>query len=596
MNTESCSPLPFSFRRTALLSLIPLALSFSWTCNDRVITPLDQALSAATGQDISVDAKTKIDILFVIDESPSMKEEQTSLANNFATFSDFIFDDLRNSVDYRIAVTSTGSKVEGSIGAYPNNLGVFVTQSSDTSPQCSVSLPPVISPTNLGCAIEDSACQREALQRTFSCLAQVGIDGIIWEKGLEAMRSSLSCNGPNAGFFGACCVPNADGTRLEYDALCRQINDSRFPPPEFLRPDAILVVVFITDEDDCSLYSDMPIDSPLATCSLNVNTVENALGAGDAAGQQAAANTIFSSYTTHRNCAGLAPQACHALECTNNSGQVLDPVECYFQRCAITMSPDDLTNIRACRYQGNKLAPVSYYHDFLKSLKGRPNDQIIVANIVPTGLLSPNGLRLNFSEVANSNPRCDEVDYLRANIDSCCPEGQCGAVGDIKSCADGYSAWRYIDLMSMFGTSGLGCREGEEQGCVNLCDPNLSAALGALRERVISAVGDYCVARRPACLVTDPMTMEIRPCNLDEEGFPENYQLQLRQVCELSAEENGDCGLVGETNILGLGVDYLLDVNDPSCASGVRVQLTSPPRAGSSTKMDLLQSSVLFDE
>ena len=124
-----------------------------------------------------------------------------------------------------------------------------------------------------------------------------------------------------------------------------------------------------------------------------------------------------------------------------------------------------------------------------------------MANIVPTGLYTPSGYRLNFSEVPNQNPACDEKDYLRANLEECCPQGQCGAITDITSCGQGFAPWRYIDFMTMFGGNGLGCRADQTEGCVNLCTPDLNAALGTLRERVISAVGDYCVARKPACVV-----------------------------------------------------------------------------------------------
>ena len=380
------------------------------SCNNREVTPLDQALNASTGQEITVDAKTKIDILFVIDESPSMDIEQASLAANFSTFSNFIFDDLRNAVDYRIAVTSTGSKrsnEEDPFGIIPKDLGKFVTSSGDSGADCAGEFAPVISSTSLGCAIEDDQCQRQALQQRFSCLAKVGTNGIVFERGLEAMRSSISCNGPNAGLFGACCIAVEGENRLSYDPLCRSQNNSTLPPPEFLRPDAILVVVFITDEDDCSTFSDAPIDSPYATCSVDSITVDGALGTGDAAGRQSANAAIYNAYNNTTYCAAGNPQACHAAECTNASGQVLDPVDCYYTRCALSLVTSgrslDLNSQRACRQQGYKLSPVSYYHEFLLSLKARPNEQILVANIVSTGLLTPGGFRLNFSDEPTIN-------------------------------------------------------------------------------------------------------------------------------------------------------------------------------------------------
>lgn len=595
-----------------------LSALFLGSCNDRTVTPLDQSLTSSTGQDITVDAKTKIDILFVIDESQSMADEQASLSANFSTFSDFIFEDLKNAVDYRIAVVSTGKKLASDIygGVQADNLGAFISKSNDQSDGCPVDLNRVISPTNLGCSIEDEQCQRVQLKSQFSCAAKVGVDGVVFERGLEAMRTALSCNGPNADFLGACCEYNEALKIFEYDPLCRNEKKSMLAPPEFLRPDAFLVVVFITDEDDCSTYADAPIDSPYATCSIDYLELKGLLGSGDIAGRMAANTAINSAYSNPRYCAPGNPQGCYASECTDAADQLVEPVDCYFTRCALTLNTDTMGRLdqdskEACRRQAHKLAPVSYYHSFLMGLKARPNDQLIVANIVAPGLLTPSGYRMNFSSEAPMDRQCaDSKDYLRSNLDSCCPGGNCGAIPDLVSCPNydedldgdgipdvgGYSAWRYIDLMSMFGENGLGCRESESSGCVNLCDADLNAALGALRAKVISAVGEYCVARRPACLVTDGATAQTRPCVDIELDVPENYQLQLRQVCELSPEENGDCGVVGTEKTLTIGLDYELNINDTSCASGMRVQLTSPPKAGQTTKMDFLQGQVTFDQ
>ena len=82
----------------------------------------------------------------------------------------------------------------------------------------------------------------------------------------------------------------------------------------------------------------------------------------------------------------------------------------------------------------------------------------------------------------------------------------------------------------------------------------------------------------------------------DEVNQPANYQLRIKQVCELSPDEGGACGEVGISEYLALGTDYALEVNDPACRSGVRVQLTSPPPAGSSTEMEILQSFVELED
>ena len=57
------------------LALLGTALNLL-SCNDQPLVPLDQSLKSSSKQAITLGAKTKIDILFVIDESQSMSDEQ----------------------------------------------------------------------------------------------------------------------------------------------------------------------------------------------------------------------------------------------------------------------------------------------------------------------------------------------------------------------------------------------------------------------------------------------------------------------------------------------------------------------------------------
>ena len=75
-------------------------------CNDHPLSPLDGTLSAASIQEHRLPAKTKLDFLFVIDNSGSMCQEQKNLARNFTAFSELLFQDLQ-AADYRLAVVST---------------------------------------------------------------------------------------------------------------------------------------------------------------------------------------------------------------------------------------------------------------------------------------------------------------------------------------------------------------------------------------------------------------------------------------------------------------------------------------------------------
>ena len=90
-------------------TLILTAVLFSLAaCNNYNVEPLDQILNASNRIENRLPAKTKLDFLFVIDDSSSMGEEQKALAENFKTFSDFLFDELQGATDYRIAITNSG--------------------------------------------------------------------------------------------------------------------------------------------------------------------------------------------------------------------------------------------------------------------------------------------------------------------------------------------------------------------------------------------------------------------------------------------------------------------------------------------------------
>jgi hypothetical protein len=136
--------------------------------------------------------RAKADILFVVDDSPSMEEEQATLSREFGNFMRFA---VAQGIDYHLAVTTTGN-----CGA-SSPRGRFLPLGSPGR---------IVTPLTL---------RPEA---TFAANVNVGTDGCSDEMGLEAAYLALSdpnLNGPNAGF---------------------------------LRSDAVLSVVVVSDEEDSS--------------------------------------------------------------------------------------------------------------------------------------------------------------------------------------------------------------------------------------------------------------------------------------------------------------------------------------------------------
>jgi hypothetical protein len=153
----------------------------------------------------------QMDIVFVVDDSGSMSEEQSNLATNFPMFATLLSNYRTpdgDPIDFRVAVTTTGKDLsytvsgfpfpfneQGDDGAFRNNCSAASRWLDKTSPD---------------------------LEQTLACRADVGTGGPSFEMPLLMSRWALDkrvTDGTNAGF---------------------------------VRPDALLAIVMLTDEDDTS--------------------------------------------------------------------------------------------------------------------------------------------------------------------------------------------------------------------------------------------------------------------------------------------------------------------------------------------------------
>lgn len=165
------------------------------------------------------DGCEKMDILFVVDDSGSMAEEQTNLASNFPRFVEVInafMTDSGRPLDYRIGVTTTGQDMV-TVVSFPPMFPLPPVEMMESGPG--------------GALLQDSACgmSRRWIERadpdvagSFSCVAQVGTGGSSVEMPLRMVEMALTDkveDGTNAGF---------------------------------IREDALLAIVILTDENDCS--------------------------------------------------------------------------------------------------------------------------------------------------------------------------------------------------------------------------------------------------------------------------------------------------------------------------------------------------------
>ena len=557
-------------------------------CNSHPVEPLDKTITAVNRQQNRLPAKTKIDFLFLVDNSGSMCEEQANLTANFRQFSDFLFEQLGSAADYRIAVISTDMHA-------PNNeAGRFLRKPAPPTPSFNCrdengeriapdtnacqqlidqgELPTIIKSGREGNVGRDCAgspnpeqCAKDDLELKFRCLATLGTDGHGFEKGLEAMRVSLSCAGPNAAQFGACCVDSDDDGMLDsYDPGCKvPLND---PGPEFLRPDAVLVVVFVTDEDDCSDGATNPAASKRAICKY---------GAADGDG-----DGVPDGYRDPELCEGN-PAECFQTECRGLAAEA-----CRLERCVIDEMGDNPGS--RCEWGRTKLVPVRDYRDFLVGLKPRPLEQILVASVVgQRAYTNPGGFEISYDDEPTT-PECDPDDDAYDDTldysDTCCPEGICRRTVQ-SSCesVNGTAAAgkRYLELSEAM--DGIGCVAGTEglEECVSICVDNFATPLAAIKDRVAGLVASYCLDKPPACTVaTDAGPRRCE--NQAERDDVANYQIDVQVQCTVSVEEGGNCAAedLGIRQLSRANGEWELFVNEGGCPGGALVQLTDPPPAG----------------
>jgi hypothetical protein len=164
------------------------------------------------GGDEQDDGCKKVDLLFVIDDSGSMADEQQNLVTSFPGFIDGIQQELSTTSGYHVGVVTSDAYIYNEAGCTVD--GALVTQTGGVSSSNAVCTP----------FVEGGRYMSEAddLHTKFACAAQVGTGGDGDEHGMHTMQVALSAGMNGAG----------------------QCNEG------FIRDDALLVIIPITDEQD----------------------------------------------------------------------------------------------------------------------------------------------------------------------------------------------------------------------------------------------------------------------------------------------------------------------------------------------------------
>lgn len=206
----------------AAIALVTLA-----GCPDRTISEVTTDQGSVEYKNIPVTVNRDIDILFLVDDSPSMLDKQNNLKANFPNFINVLntIEGGLPNIHLGVATSDLGSKGadDASPGPAIGGGGPGACSGNGKGGVLQVNGAPITG--NYITDIKNSDGTRTTnysgtLPTTFATMATVGVNGCGFEQHLEAVKRALSNNPANTGF---------------------------------LRPDAYLAVIILGDEDDCSM-------------------------------------------------------------------------------------------------------------------------------------------------------------------------------------------------------------------------------------------------------------------------------------------------------------------------------------------------------
>ncbi|HOX44863.1 MAG TPA: VWA domain-containing protein [Myxococcota bacterium] len=307
-----------AFRPSLAGGALSLLALLAGACQDYAFEELPSSVIREKRIVQNISVATDIDILFVIDNSGSMVGEQVQLAQSFSSLTD-ILDAEFGAEKYQIAVITTGMESPGCPECQPgitqscmNETGENGRFQSRVGRITDLSTDPitfVFDPPDPNCRIVTSAnktCFYDAAGGGIygSGIAFVGTNGCGYEKGLEPIRVALS---------------DLAGTTSA----------------GFLRNDATLAIIVVSDEDDCGKVGDVT-----------------------------------------ENISGIGGQVCYyASKGQGPDGSVVDPQAGLSYR----------------------LTPVQEYYDFLMGLKGDRSGMVKFAAVVGvTDEVNPGATEITF--------------------------------------------------------------------------------------------------------------------------------------------------------------------------------------------------------
>ena len=218
--------------------LAPVAALSLLGCPNEDLAPLAPCTVSGVSDEVPVTGVDKVDLLFMIDNSGSMSQEQAKLAKELPKL---------------VEILTTGKKENGETFTPARDLHIGIVTSDMGLNGSSIKLPPsceghgddgILIKKALagGCDsnvpagylnfVADKSDLKE-IQDDFTCLAKVGTAGCGFEQQLEAVYKAVA---PKTVEFSGKTHGHGDAENKG-----------------FLRPEAVLAIIHVSDEEDCSV-------------------------------------------------------------------------------------------------------------------------------------------------------------------------------------------------------------------------------------------------------------------------------------------------------------------------------------------------------
>lgn len=237
--------------------------------------PLPRCVRGGLCEPLLLSGAGQLDILFVVDDSLSMLQEQAALVQEMPHFIQVLTSgdldgdgtqDFAPARDLHLGVISTDMGIGGITGVTgctgPGRDGVLRHTPATTVSGCASSYPTFLN-------YDATTVDPTQAATDFACIATLGTNGCGYEQQLEATLKAITPSTSDRRFHAiGDGSPTGHGTGLNAG---------------FVRRDSLLAVILVTDEDDCSARetrlftptSMLPVGDPIREQDLNLRCSQN---------------------------------------------------------------------------------------------------------------------------------------------------------------------------------------------------------------------------------------------------------------------------------------------------------------------------------